>query len=70
MFAEPKFLGRNYIMNPVTMYVENEATKISWYMYETRGGCIANISAIACADFNMKGISDDGQEIQINFSND
>lgn len=55
MFAEPKFLGRNYILQPVTMYVENEATKISWYMYETRGGCLANVTAIACADFNCKG---------------
>ena len=69
MFAEPKFLGRNYILQPVTMYVDNEATKISWYMYETRGGCLANVTAIACADFNCNANSR-SENVKINPEND
>lgn len=57
-FAEPKFLGRNYILEDTTMWVRNEAFWVEWFMYETRGGCIANISALACADFNPNALSD------------
>lgn len=64
MFAEPKFLGRNYILSPNTMFVENQATKISWFMYETRGGAICSATAIACADFNIAALSSGGEDIQ------
>lgn len=65
MFAEPKFLGRNYILTPNTMFVENQATKISWFMYETRGGAICSANAIACAEFNPDGLTSGGAEVTI-----
>lgn len=51
-FAEPKFLGRNYILDEPTMWVKNEAFWVEWFMYQTAGGCIANLAAVAAADFD------------------
>ena len=62
-FAEPKFLGRNYVLRPVTMFVENKDTKISWYMHQIRGGAICSATAVACADFNPQGLSNDGFKV-------
>lgn len=67
-FAEPKFLGRNYILEDTTMWVRNEAFWVEWFMYETRGGCIANISALACADFNPNALSDGCEEFDPSFT--
>lgn len=65
-FADAQFLGKNYLLQPTTMVVETKGTKISWYMYESRGGCIVNAAAVALACFNPGGISEDGYTMQFN----
>jgi len=56
-FAEPKFLGRNYVLEDPVMWVKNEAYWVEWFMYQTVGGCIVNLAAVAAADFDPKAMS-------------
>jgi hypothetical protein len=51
MFADPKFLGKFYLLEDTTMYLKREAFMIEWFAYESLGGAIGNFSAVARADF-------------------
>lgn len=59
MFADPKYIGKHYVLDDVTMYVKNEAYFVSWFLYKEAGGAIGNISGLAAADFNPQGLSND-----------
>jgi len=51
MFAEPKFLGKFYILEDTTMYIDRKAFMLEFFAYESIGACIANVAAVARADF-------------------
>jgi len=50
-FAEPKFLGKFYILEDTTMYIDRKAFMLEFYAYESCGSCIANIAGVGRADF-------------------
>lgn len=51
LFAEPKFLGKFFILEDVTMYVDRKAYMLEFFAWETIGASIANVAAVARADF-------------------
>lgn len=51
MFAEPKFLGKFFVLDDVTMYVDRKAYFLEYFAYETIGSSIANVAGVARADF-------------------
>jgi len=51
MFASPKFTGKHFELEPVSMYVKREFFLIEFFSYQTSGGTIANSASIARADF-------------------
>ena len=51
MYAEPKFLGKFYILEDTTMYIDRKAFMLEFFAYESIGACIANVAAVARADF-------------------
>jgi len=50
-FADPKFIGKSYILEDTTMYIRREAYMIEFFAYETLGGTIGHTSGLARADF-------------------
>ena len=50
MFAEPKFIGKFYMLEDVTMYVDRKAFMLEFYAYESLGSCIGNVASVARAD--------------------
>jgi hypothetical protein len=51
MFADPKFIGKNYLLEDTTMYIKREAYMLEFFAYETCGGTIGHTSGIARANF-------------------
>lgn len=51
MFADPKFIGKNFVLEDTTMYIKREAYMLEFFAYETLGGSIANTASLAIADF-------------------
>lgn len=51
-FADPKFIGKSYLIEDTTMYIRREAYFIEFFAYETLGGTIGHTSGLARADFN------------------
>jgi hypothetical protein len=52
MFAEPKFLGKFFILEDTTMHIEKKAYMLNFFAYEEIGSAIGNIAAVARADFS------------------
>ena len=52
MFAEPKFLGKFYVLEDTTMYIDKKAYFIEFFAYESIGSAIGNIAAVGRADFD------------------
>ncbi len=50
-FADPKFIGKSYILEDTTMYIRREAYMIEFFAYETLGGTIGHTSGLAHAHF-------------------
>lgn len=50
-FADPKFIGKSYVLEDTTMYIRREAYMLEFFAYETMGGTIGHTSGIARADF-------------------
>ena len=46
-FADPKFMGKHYELEPVTMYIRRKAWFVEFFNYETIGATIGNTSAVA-----------------------
>ncbi len=51
MFADPKFVGKNFILEDTTLYIDRKAYMLEFFAYETLGGSIGNTNAIARVDF-------------------
>jgi len=51
-FAEPKFLGKFFILDDATMYMENRAFMIEFFAYSCIGGAIGNVAGVCRYDFN------------------
>jgi hypothetical protein len=50
-YAEPKFLGKHFVLEDTTMYIDRKAYMLEFFAYECLGACIANVAAVARADF-------------------
>lgn len=51
MFSEPKYMGKFFILEDLTMHVKKEAYFLWWFAYETIGSALGNILSVARADF-------------------
>jgi hypothetical protein len=51
-FAEPKFLGKFYVLEDTTMAIERKFYFLEFFAYEEIGSAIGNVAAVARADFN------------------
>jgi hypothetical protein len=51
-FADPKFLGKFFVLEDSTMFIEKKAFMLEWFAYELIGGAIANAAACARVDFS------------------
>jgi hypothetical protein len=51
MFADPRFIGKSYILEDTTMHLKREAFMIEWFCYESLGGTIGHTGGLARADF-------------------
>lgn len=47
VLSSPEFIGKNYILEDVTMYVEQKAFNLEWFSYCLRGATIGNPAAVA-----------------------
>ena len=50
-FADPRFIGKSYVLEDTTMHVKREAYMIEFFAYETLGGSIGHTGGLAIADF-------------------
>jgi hypothetical protein len=51
LFAAPKFLGKFFVLEDTTMYIDRRAFMLEFFAYESIGSCIANIAAVGRVDF-------------------
>jgi hypothetical protein len=51
MFAEPKFLGKFFILEDTTMHIEKKAYLLNFFAYEEIGSAIGNVAAVGRVDF-------------------
>lgn len=51
MFADPKFIGKAYLLEDTTMYIKREAYMLEFFSYQTCGGTIGHSGGLARADF-------------------
>jgi hypothetical protein len=50
-FADPKFIGKSYMLEDTTMYIRREAYFIEFFAYESLGGTLGHTSGLARVDF-------------------
>lgn len=50
-FADPKFIGKSFVLEDTTMYIRREAYMLEFFAYETMGGTIGHTSGLARIDF-------------------
>lgn len=53
LFAEPKALGRFYVLQDVTLWIKNEHMFIEWFSWETLGMTIGNAYGVGRAKFTV-----------------
>jgi len=51
MFADPKFIGKAFMLEDTTMYIKREAFLLEFFAYQTAGGTIGHTGGLARADF-------------------
>lgn len=51
MFADPKFIGKNFLLEDTTMYIRREAYMLEFFSYQTAGGSLGHTGGLARADF-------------------
>jgi hypothetical protein len=51
MFARPETLGKFFLLEDTTMYIDRKAYMLEFYAYESIGSAIGNVAAIGRADF-------------------
>jgi hypothetical protein len=52
MFADPKFIGKSFMLEDTTMYIKREAYMLEFFAYETLGGSIGHTGGLARVDFS------------------
>ncbi len=52
MFADPKFIGKSFLLEDTTMFIKREAFMLEFFAYETLGGAIGHIGGLARVDFS------------------
>jgi len=52
-FAEPKYLGKSFVLTDTTMHLDREAFMIEFFAYETIGGALGNVAGVSRHDFNV-----------------
>lgn len=50
-FAGPKWLGKHLTLEPAKMYIKKEAFMVEFFLYQTSGASIGNMSGCARIDF-------------------
>lgn len=50
-FADPKFIGKSYVLEDTTMYIRREAYFLEFFSYEEIGGAIGHTSGLSRVDF-------------------
>lgn len=50
-FADPKFIGKAYLLEDVALFMRREAFLMDWFAYETLGGAIAHPGGLVRVDF-------------------
>jgi hypothetical protein len=50
-FAEPKFLGKNFLLEDTTMYIDRRAYMLEFFAYESIGAALGNVAAVTRTDF-------------------
>lgn len=50
-FADPKFIGKSYILEDVTMYIRREAYMLEFFSYESLGGSLGHSGGLSRSDF-------------------
>ena len=50
-FADPKFIGKSFVLEDTTMYIRREAFMLEFFAYETLGGAIGHTSGLSRIDF-------------------
>ncbi len=51
LFASPKFLGKFFVMEDVTMYIDRKAYIMEMFAYERIGAAFANVAGLGIVDF-------------------
>jgi hypothetical protein len=51
LFSEPKFMGKFFVLEDTTMYIDRKAFMLEFFAYESIGSAIANIAAVGRVDF-------------------
>lgn len=51
LFAEPKFMGKFFVLEDVTMYIDRRAFLLEFFAYECIGAAVANVAAVGRVDF-------------------
>lgn len=51
LFAEPKYMGKFFILEDTTMYVDRRAYMLEFFAYESIGAAIGNVAAVGRVDF-------------------
>ena len=51
-FSDPKFIGKHYSLEDVTMYIRREACMLEFFAYQTSGAAIGHTSGLTRADFS------------------
>jgi hypothetical protein len=54
-FAEPKFLGKFFVLTDTTMYIDRKAYMLEFFAYNCIGSAIGNAAAISRYDFDTDG---------------
>jgi hypothetical protein len=54
-FAEPKFLGKFFVLTDTTMYIDRKAYMLEFFAYACLGSAIGNAAAISRYDFDTDG---------------
>ena len=53
IFASPEFLGKSYVLDDTTMYVDKKAYNLEFFAYCERGATIANPAAVALVTIDV-----------------
>ena len=51
LFAEPKFLGKFFVLEDVTMYIDRKAFMLEFFAYESVGSAVSNVAGVGRVDF-------------------